>query len=163
MSNEETLKNINVHSKKLLLTEFSIIKLKLFPFFSKESLKKEKFLFLNEINKKLYKSVIDEEKKFSQPLIDKNIIDIHYPRNLISLKEIREIMTTKLPSNLMSIYYSMKEIPTKVPLSFKVNNKNNYMNFKDTGGDKQNYYKFSSKLFYNLTDDLGVFKKFFRK
>ena len=145
--------------------EMSIIKMKLFPFISKESFKKEKYLFTHKINDLIKKNRIEEEER-EQEMIkaeDRSKVGATVPRNFFSQKETKELLSTNFSNKMMSNYYSMKETVMKVPLSFKVHVKNSQLPYKDSGGDKQNYFKFTSKQSYNFTDDLGIFKKFYTK
>jgi hypothetical protein len=138
--------------------------MKLFPFLQKELLKKEQYVFLKDLQKKITDDKIEEESK-PEPtkMFDHNQVQATIPQHRISNKEVRELLSSKFNTKLMSMYYSMKEMCMKVPQSFKINTKNNYMTYKESTGDKQNYYKFTSNLNYNFSEDLGIFKKFFKR
>jgi hypothetical protein len=148
------------------MMEMSVITMKLFPFISKDLLKKEKSIFLHKINNHIHKNKIKEEVDEEENYFDideKPKTLITAPRIYFSEKDTKNILSIKPTPKNVSVYYSLKETPLKVPQSFRVNVKNNYMMFKDSGGEKQNYFKFSSRFGYNSTDELGIIKKFFKK
>lgn len=138
--------------------------MKLFPFAQKDSHNKSRFLFLKKLNQKLDKRCIREEPR-EQTLnqVEQAKLRVVAPRNRMTPKEVHEILASSLTSKFMSYYFEHKELAMKVPQTFKINTKNNYMSLKESGGEKQTFYKISSKLGYNFSDDLGIRKKFLKK
>lgn len=149
------------------MMEMSIITMKLFPFISKDFFKKEKLLFLQKINDLANVTQIKEEHIENPDVLiattDRIKVQATVPRVHFSAKESRKILELKLSPKNVSVYFSLKETSLKVPQSFRENVKNNFMYFKDPGGEKQNYFKFSSSFGYNCTDELGIIKKFIKK
>lgn len=130
----------------------------------KDALNNNRFNFLKKVNQKLLKNQIHQENKEERlNQVEQKKLAAVAPSNVVTPKETQEILLGNLSPRLMSLYFEMKEEQMKVPQSFRVTTKFHHLSLKNSGPEKQFFYKCSMQLGYNFTNDLGILKKFMKK